>query len=95
MASQGEQAATELVVPDFDFVVITAGDEERLHDVEVSTANRAFVLMVVVDDGSSAVIDDLNDTVVETAKNPRARRMEANAFDTSRSKFEFDNEVGV
>ncbi len=83
MSSQSEQAAAKLVVPNFDFVVITTSDEEWLNDMEISTANGAFVLMVVIDDCAGAVIDDLNDTVVETAKNPRTRRMEANTLDTS------------
>mmetsp|Transcript_11249 Transcript_11249/g.32344 ORF Transcript_11249/g.32344 Transcript_11249/m.32344 type:complete len:424 (-) Transcript_11249:228-1499(-) len=56
VAQQCEEAASELVIPDLDLVVITSGHDERLLQVEIHTAHGTIVLLETIDDGSDAVI---------------------------------------
>ena len=56
VAEEGEEAATELVVPDFDFVVISAGDDEGLVEVKVHAADGTIVFLETIDDGAHAVV---------------------------------------
>lgn len=56
MAQQGEEAAAQFVVPHFDFVVVSARDDEGLMEVEVDAADGAIMLLEAVDDGADAII---------------------------------------
>jgi len=48
MASQGEKASFGVVVPEFNPVVITAGNEHWLSLVEVHASNRTIVFLISV-----------------------------------------------
>lgn len=56
MAVQGEEAASSLIGPDLDLVVIAAGHEEWLCFVEVDAADRTVMLFEPVDQSSHAVV---------------------------------------
>ena len=53
---QGEQATAEFVIPNFDFVVIAAGDDQWFEEVEVDTADGSVVFFEAVDYGAYAVV---------------------------------------
>ena len=59
VAEEREQAAAELVRPDFDAVVVASGCEERLRGVKVDAADGAIVLVKAVDERAHAVIPEL------------------------------------
>jgi hypothetical protein len=60
MAAEGEEAAAGLQRPDLDLVIVTAGNEERLGLVEIDASNGTIVLLKSVDEGSHAVVPELN-----------------------------------
>ena len=65
MASEGEEALPLLVVPNFDFVVISSGYEERLRLVKVDSPDRSFMFFKLVDDRFHGVINELNSSGVQ------------------------------
>lgn len=56
MAIQCEKTSPGLVIPDFDLVVVTPGDEEGLGRVKVNASNRTIVLFESVNESSHAII---------------------------------------
>ena len=44
VTQEGEQAATELVIPQFNFVIVTAGHDEGLNEVKVHSTDLPVVL---------------------------------------------------
>lgn len=60
MTIQCEQASPCLITPHLDLVIITSGHEEGLGRVEVNGSNGAIVLFESIDEGSHAVIPELN-----------------------------------
>lgn len=60
MAIQCEQASPCLITPHLDLVIITSGHEEGLSRVEVNGSNGAIVLFESIDEGSHAIIPELN-----------------------------------
>eukprot|EP00967_Tisochrysis_lutea_P014290 scaffold16053_cov21-Tisochrysis_lutea.AAC.1 len=59
VAQQREQAASKLIVPDLDFVIITTGHKQGLRAVEVHPSHRAIVLIKAVNEGAHAVVPQL------------------------------------
>ena len=80
MSQQSEQASPELVVPHFDFVVITARHDQRLRAMEINTANRSIMLFKFVEHGSHSIVPQLNLAVVQGRQDPGAHRVEAQAL---------------
>ena len=56
MAIEGEEASSTLVRPDFDLVIITTRNEQRLGLVEVNASNGTVMLLKAVNQGSHPVI---------------------------------------
>jgi hypothetical protein len=56
MAVQCKEAATCLVGPDLDLIVVSARDEEGLRLVEIDSADRAVMLLKSVDERPHTVI---------------------------------------
>lgn len=56
MAEQRKEAAAQLVVPDLDLVVVSAGHQQWFGTVEVDAADGAVVLLKAVYDRSDAVV---------------------------------------
>ena len=65
MAVKCKETFACLVVPDFDLVVVTTTDQERLGRVEADASNRAIVLLKSVVDGTGLVVPKLNGAVVK------------------------------
>jgi hypothetical protein len=61
VTEEREKTAAELVVPDFDFVIVTAGDDEWFKKVKVDPADWPFVFFEAVNDGSHAIVPSLLD----------------------------------
>ena len=70
MAIQGKQATAGLVGPDLNLVIIAPRDKQRLSLVKINTANRAIVFFEPVDQGSHAVVPQLDRRGMEGNKNP-------------------------
>ena len=66
VSEQREEAAAKLVVPHLDFVIITAGHEQRLRLVEVNAAHGPIVLLKPFQQSAHAVIPELDHTIVQT-----------------------------
>jgi hypothetical protein len=77
MAVQGEEAATCLVGPDLDLIVVSAGDEERLRLMKVDSANRAVMFLKSVDERAHAVIPKLDCGGMKGNEDPWADKMSA------------------
>lgn len=60
MAIQREQTPPCLITPHLDLVVITTGHEEGLGRVEVNGSNGAIMLFESIDEGTHAVIPQLD-----------------------------------
>ena len=56
MSKKGKEASTEFVIPYFDLVVITAGNDEGLVQVEVDTADWTVVFFKSIDYCSNTVV---------------------------------------
>mmetsp|Transcript_61092 Transcript_61092/g.171174 ORF Transcript_61092/g.171174 Transcript_61092/m.171174 type:complete len:225 (+) Transcript_61092:1764-2438(+) len=56
VSQQCEKTSSELVVPYFDFVIVTAGDNQRLVEVKIHTSNGSFVLFESINHRSNAVV---------------------------------------
>lgn len=56
MSIESEEAPSSLVRPDLDFVVVPAGDEQRLSLVEVDSSDRTVVLFEAVYERAHAVV---------------------------------------
>lgn len=56
MAVQGEEAASGLVRPNFNFIIVTPGHEQRLGAVEINAPDRSVVFLESVYQGSHTVI---------------------------------------
>ena len=70
MTVQCEQAFPSLVRPDFDLVVISPGDEERLGFMEIYSSHRTIVFLKPVDKGSHSIIPQLNRRCMKRDQNP-------------------------
>ena len=55
MTQQREDAASLLVIPHFDLIVISSGDKERLLFVEVHTSDGTIVLVKLVKEGAHPI----------------------------------------
>lgn len=56
VTEQGEDAPSLLVVPHFDFVIIAAGNEQRLLIVKTYTPNGPVVLVELVEQGAHTIV---------------------------------------
>ncbi len=56
MTEEGEEAPAELVVPDFDFVIVSSCGYEWFGEVEVDAADGTVVFFKTVNDCSYAVV---------------------------------------
>jgi hypothetical protein len=56
MAEEGEETATQLVVPNLDFIVVTSGDKQRLLSMKAYSTNWTIVLVKLIDEGAHAVV---------------------------------------
>jgi hypothetical protein len=56
MTQQRKEAATQLVVPDFDFVIVSARYQQGFGQVKVDAADGAVVLFKAVNHGSDSVV---------------------------------------
>lgn len=70
MTVQCEQTPPSLVVPDLDLVIIAAGYKQGLGWVEVDASNGAVVFLESVNEGSHAVIPQLDGGGVKRDENP-------------------------
>ena len=70
MAEKGEDALLLFVVPNLDFVIITARYKEWLVLVKRNAADRTVVLVEFLDHCGHAVVPQLNDTAVKGGKDP-------------------------
>ena len=79
---KSEHALLYLIVPHFDQVVVTTRHKHRLRLVEVYSAHRTIVVLVLVEEALSPVVEQVDAAVVEGCENPRAILMEGQALDT-------------
>lgn len=70
MAVESKEAASSLVGPDLDLVVVASRNEERLGLVEVDTSNRSIVFLEAINQGSHSVIPKLDGRGVKRYENP-------------------------
>jgi hypothetical protein len=56
MAEEGEEASAKFVIPYFDFVIVSSGDDEGFVEVEVDAADGSVVFFKAVDDGAYSII---------------------------------------
>jgi uncharacterized protein YuzE len=73
MAIECEQASPRLSAPDLNLVIVTAGDEEGLCWVEINSSNGAVVLFETINEGSHAIIPQLDRRRMEGDEDPWAR----------------------
>jgi hypothetical protein len=74
MSHEMKETPLELVVPDFDLVVVAARDKERLRLMEADAADGAVVLVKLVEERAHAVIPQLDHTVVKAERERRNSR---------------------
>jgi hypothetical protein len=60
VTEKGEETATEFVIPHFNFVVVTAGNDEGLEEMEINTADWTVMLFESIDYCSHAVIPSID-----------------------------------
>jgi hypothetical protein len=60
---------------------VTSGDEEGLRLMEVDTADRTVVLVEAVDEGSHAVVPQLDHAAVQGCQDPWPLGVEGQALD--------------
>lgn len=70
MSEEGKDALLLLVVPDFDLVIVTAGDKERLILMEGDSSDWTVVLIEFLDHCRHAVVPELDDTAVKRGQDP-------------------------
>lgn len=70
MTVQCEKTSSCLVGPDFDLVVVTTRDEERLCFVEVDASNRSVVFLESIDERAHPIVPKLNGGGMEGDENP-------------------------
>jgi hypothetical protein len=56
MTEQCKETTAEFIIPNFDFVIVTSGNDEGFHEMKVDAADGTVVLFKSVDDCSHAVI---------------------------------------
>jgi hypothetical protein len=56
VTQERKQTATEFVIPDFDFVIVTTRNNQRFVRVKVDTPDRAIVLFESINDSSNSVV---------------------------------------
>mmetsp|Transcript_7017 Transcript_7017/g.15969 ORF Transcript_7017/g.15969 Transcript_7017/m.15969 type:complete len:205 (+) Transcript_7017:3226-3840(+) len=56
MTQQCKEASSKFIIPNLDFVIVAAGDDEGFVEMKVHTADGAVVLFEAVDDGAYAVV---------------------------------------
>ncbi|KAF7455886.1 hypothetical protein HWI79_3584 [Cryptosporidium felis] len=66
----GKETLSVFVVPDFDSVVVSPGDEYGLAFVKTNSSDRAFMLFKGVQQTSNSIVPELNYSIVQTYKNP-------------------------
>lgn len=67
---QCEETSSCLVGPDFDLVVVTTRDEERLRLVKVDASNRSVVFLESIDERAHSIVPKLNGGRMEGDENP-------------------------
>ena len=87
VAKEGEKATLELVVPHLDLVVVAAGHDKRLVEVDggggeekVHPPHRTVVLLEPVYHGRDAVVPQLDDAVAEGRAYPWTDGVEGQAL---------------
>lgn len=89
MSKQSEHAATVLVVPYFDFVVISSGYKEGLLVVKADAPDWPIVLIILLEECAHSIVPELNDTIVKTHQYPGSLGVEGKALDPCRLSFKF------
>lgn len=95
MPEKVEQAPSGLVVPYFDLVVISTRDEKRLCGMERDSANGTVVLLELVNERSVSVVPELDDSGVETGKDPGPSRVETQSLHSLALRLEFGEHFGL
>jgi hypothetical protein len=54
-----KETTAELVVPNFDFVVIATGNNQRLMEVKVHTTDRSIVFFEPINDCSYTIVPSI------------------------------------
>ena len=73
-----------------DFVVITAGDEEGVLRMEADTTHWAFMLFEPIQQRAHAVVEQLDDTIVQGSQDPWPLWVKAQTLDAVGLALEFD-----
>lgn len=87
MPDQRKDTASEFVVPNLDFVIITTRDEKRLGAMEIDSTNRSFMFVKAIDERAHTIIPKLNGAIVQTGEDPWTGRVEREALDAITLRF--------
>lgn len=56
MSEKGKQATALFIIPNLDFVIITAGNEQGLGRMEANSSDRTVVLVKAINKGPNAIV---------------------------------------
>ena len=71
-----------------DFVIVSSAREQRLIRVKVHPSDGSVVFVESIDQGSHAIVPQLDDAGVQRGEDPRPLRVERQAFHPVRFRLE-------
>lgn len=88
MAVQGEQAASALVRPNLDLVIVRSRNEQWLSFVEIDSSNWSIMFLESINQGAHPVVPELNCGRVKGNEDPWSFWMESKTFSSRRLRLE-------
>lgn len=81
MSVKSKQALSLFVIPNLDFVIISARDEQGLILMKINTTNGTLVFFEFINKSTGSVIPKIYNASVETCQYPRSLWVKSQAYE--------------
>jgi hypothetical protein len=92
MVGDGKGTFAELVVPHFDFEIVSATHKERLGEMKVHRSHGAGVFVKRLQQGADAVVPQLHRARVQRGQKPGPRGMKTHPLDPAALRLKLYDE---